>query len=241
MEQALRSDRVQCQASDPGKKTGHCALRNTKKELFPDDLKHSYPTGGRIPKRIVLQFGLPTFSIRISPNSTTTVNVVDLSIFEFFSSSGAPLVGRPLGNPGLRGSGFFCSVVPDSRDRFQDLGEYCGSSFRVAGNQHGSFRGQGHDGIFELKFPSSWTLHPGGDHHECPCNDGHDDHGKEFLADAVGSLAMKLFDLEGDFFTSVVVFNRPAPEIKPDDFLLFEAALIEHVCEEHRNLPIGAY
>ncbi len=52
---------------------------------------------------------------------------------------------------------------------------------------------------------------------------------------------MKLFDLEGDFFTSVVVFNRLAPEIKPDDFLLFEAALIEHVCEERRNLPIGAY
>lgn len=83
-------------------------------------------------------------------------------------------------------------------------------------------------------------MHPGGDHHERSSDHGHNDHGEEFLADAVWSLAVKLLDLKHHFLTSIVVFNRPAPKIELYDLLSWKTALVEHVSKKHGDLPIGA-
>jgi len=79
-----------------------------------------------------------------------------------------------------------------------------------------------------------------GDHHEGSSNDRHDHYGKELLTDAVGSLAMKLLDLEHYLFVSVMILNSPTAKVQLDDVLGWEAALVEHVGQKHRDLPLGA-
>jgi hypothetical protein len=83
-------------------------------------------------------------------------------------------------------------------------------------------------------------MHPSGDHHEGSGNDRHDDHGKELLANAVGSFAMKFLDLEHHLLSSIMVLHRPAPEVQLDDLLCCKAALVEHVGKKHRDLSTGA-
>jgi len=52
---------------------------------------------------------------------------------------------------------------------------------------------------------------------------------------------MKLLDLKRHFLTSVMVFHRPAPKVKLDDLLSLKTALVEHVSQKNRNLPLGAH
>lgn len=51
---------------------------------------------------------------------------------------------------------------------------------------------------------------------------------------------MKLFGLQYNLFTSVMVFNRPSPEVKAGYFLHGEAFLVEQVSQEHRDSSIRA-
>jgi hypothetical protein len=106
------------------------------------------------------------------------------------------------------------------------MGEDLKSLLRIIGNKYGSFLGQGHDGVLELKLGCFGSKNFRGHGHQGSCNDGHDDDGKELLADAVGSFAMKLLDLEHDLFGAIVVLDRPAAEIEIDDLLSREGALV---------------
>lgn len=168
-------------------------------------------------------------------------NVVELGILELLPPSSTPFIGRSFSDSGLRGPDSLGPVVPDSCNRLEDLREDCRSRLRIIGHQNGGFRSQGHDGVLELIVHSPRAMHPGGDHHEGSGNDRHDDHGKELLADTVGSLAMKLLDLKGHFVGSVMVLHRPAPKVELDDLLSLKTALVEHVGQKHRDLPLGAH
>ncbi len=53
--------------------------------------------------------------------------------------------------------------------------------------------------------------------HQGPGDDRHDQDGGQFLADAVLSLAVEGFDVEGGFLVAILDLHGPSAEVKPDD------------------------
>ena len=120
------------------------------------------------------------------------------------------------------------------------MGEHRKKFLRVAGNEHGGILCQFHDGVFELKLRSFRSENLGGHSHQGPRNNRHHDDTEEFLADAVGSLAMKPLDFEHDLFAAVMVFDSPTAKIQIDNLLFYESFLIEKVGEKNGDGSVGA-
>lgn len=110
---------------------------------------------------------------------------------------------------------------------------------RIIKDQHGGFRCRCHDGIFELDFGTLWVVHLGRNDREGSGNDGQNDHGEQFLTNAIGGFATKPFDLEHDLLASVRIFHGSSAEAKLDDFLSGETALVVRLVRNTETFPSG--
>ena len=89
--------------------------------------------------------------------------------------------------------------------------------FRIRCHQDGRFAGKRLDGVFKLRRDKAMVGFHGlgrdGRRGDDPGDDANDEDGEQFLLDAVGGFAVKMLDLETDFFVSIMVLDRPAPII----------------------------
>ena len=79
-------------------------------------------------------------------------NAVDLSIGRSPDLGVNPFVFAPFGDPWLRGSERFRTIVYDSAHFLENLLENADSSFGIIGSEHRCVGGKSHNGILELWF-----------------------------------------------------------------------------------------
>jgi len=71
-----------------------------------------------------------------------------------------------------------------------------------------------------------------------PGDDANDEDGEQFLLDAIGRFAVKMLDLETNFFAPIMVFDRPAPITRVDNALAREGVLVEQIGRQDRHRAI---
>jgi len=75
--------------------------------------------------------------------------------------------------------------------------------------------------------------------HERPGDDTHDHGCKQFLSDSIDCPTMEVFNLQGDFFITVIAFHFPAPEIQANDLSSGKGDSVQQVSQQHRHRAIG--
>jgi len=75
--------------------------------------------------------------------------------------------------------------------------------------------------------------------HERPGDDTHNHGCKQFLSDPIDRATMEVFNLQGDFFITVIAFHFPPPEIEGNDLISGKGDGVQQVSQQHRHRAIG--